>query len=508
MESGEEVIVLPQQVLLQCRGMSKSFGQTKAVVEVDLQIRRGEIRGLIGENGSGKSTLCSMITGMLKPDRGSMEWCGKNFAPSSLIESKAEGISILLQETGTIAGLSVAENMFIGKEGQFVRRGVVSRREMERRAGEMLAQVSPEIRPEDPIERYSFEQRKLVEVARALGDGPKLLIVDETTTALSQTGRERIYKIIRRMKDEGKSVIFITHDLQELMQVCDSVTVLRDGHYVDTLSCQGLTEDRVRQLMIGRDLSGHYYRLDRESRCGAPPVLHVRDLVYGRAVRGVSFELHEGEILGVGGLTDCGMHELGKLIFGACRADGGTVRVAGREQPIANTAQAMEAGIALIPKDRDTESIFLAASIGENITITCLDQLTRFGLISKRKERALAQREAERLSVKMQGIGQYVKDLSGGNKQKVAIAKWLANRSRILVMDCPTRGIDIGVKAAIYALMEQLQAEGCSIIMISEELPELIGMADRLLIMKDGRINGTFLRAEGLSERDIVGKMI
>lgn len=495
-------------VILECRNMNKSYGPTKAVSDVDFSLSRGEIRGLVGENGSGKSTLCGIITGLVRPDSGEMTFCGKPYRPESPISARRQGISILLQETGTIDGLTVAANVFLGREKEFQRFGLVRRASMERETARALEEFNWNVPPGQMIDRLSFEERKLVEVVRASCDHPKVLIVDETTTALTQAGREQIYKIVRKMKDAGQSVIFITHDLGELLSVCDTVTVLRDGCVVDTFDRAGHTEDDIRQKMIGRDLSGSYYRESGQHSMDTPVVLRAEDVSYGSRVRHVSLELHRGEIVGIGGLSECGMHEFGKLLFGVMPADTGSVTVYPSGDRIAGIQSAMKNEMAYIPKDRDQESIFLTASIQDNITMASLDRLTRGGLISHKKERLLARSEAEKLSVKMQGTDQLAKALSGGNKQKVAIAKWMANGSKIIIMDCPTRGIDIGVKAAIYALMEQLTGQGCSIVMISEELPELLGMADRLFVMKNGRVSGMFSRSQRAAESDIINVMI
>lgn len=501
---------MAEKYLLECTGISKSFGPTKAVVNVDFSIPRGEIRGLIGENGSGKSTLCNMITGILKPDTGHMTLEGQAYAPGSLLHSKSKGISILLQETGTISGMTVAENIYLGKEHLFSKWGTMDKKKLNDQAQKVIDEMGLEVSATEPIDHLSFENRKLVEVIRAMSDEPDLLIVDETTTALSQYGREKIYGIIQQMKQDHKSVIFITHDLNELMEVCDSATVLRDGHYIDTVYKEEFSEDRIRQCMIGRDLTGSYYRSDA---IGEIPdhdtvVLDVKNLSLSRTVRKVSLSLRQGEILGIGGLTDCGMHDLAQLMFGALTSDEGEVIHCQSGEKITSPRQAIKLGMAYIPKDRDQASIFLASPIRDNVTIAATDRLMVKGFLSKKKEKEMALRETEKLSVKMYNIDQLVKALSGGNKQKVAVAKWLANESDILIMDCPTRGIDIGVKSAMYSLMEQLKREKKSIIMISEELPELIGMVDRLLIMKDGKVNGEFFRKDGLTEANIIKKMI
>lgn len=498
-----------KEMLLECQGMVKHFGVTKAVNSVDFSLNAGEIRGLIGENGSGKSTLCSMISGILHPDQGKMFLNGKPYAPSSTIQARQAGVSILLQECGTINGLSVAANIFLGKEGQFKKFGLVDRRRMEQEVKRCAQMLNMELSPGQMIDALSFEERKLVEVVRAVQDDPQILIVDETTTALTQKGREQIYRIMRQMKERGKSVIFITHDLEELLANCDTITVLRDGCLVETLSAENCSEQTIREKMIGRSLEGSYYRsADSHAPKDAKAALRAADVSYGSSVRHVSFELYEGEILGVGGLSECGMHDLGKLVFGALQCDSGSVAAMPDETVIKSPQQAMKQHIAYIPKDRDAESIMLNASIQDNITLASYDMLLHAGLIDTRSEKKLAAKEAEQLSVKMQGIQQKVKALSGGNKQKVAIAKWLANGSRILVLDCPTRGIDIGVKAAIYDLMEQLRQSGCAILMISEELPELIGMSDRLMIMKDGSVSCIYPNAREVKESQAIQQMI
>ena len=460
--------------------MSKHFGTVKAVDDVSLTFMPGEVRGLIGENGSGKSTLSAMICGSYKPTAGTMEFDGAPYHPLSVIDARNKGIAILLQERGTIDGMTVAENIFIGFESRFRGAFGISREKMKKAAQEMLHEIGADhIHPGDLVDAYKFEDRKLVEVARALYTRPEVLIVDETTSALSLSGREAIYRIIRRFKEEGKVVIFIGHDLVEIIAVCDTATVLKDGKFVATLSGEDMNAAKMRSLMIGRENLGHYYREDfvptyNEERV----VLRAEHLTYGKTVRDVSLELHEREILGICGLSDSGMHDLAKALFGALDTESGTVSVPGVTDAVRNPVQAVGAKIAYLPKDRDTESLFLQASIRDNISITCFDQ--------------------EKLGA----------ELSGGNKQTVVVAKWLANRADILIMDCPTRGIDVGVKASIYDLIRRLKAEGKSIVMLSEEMAEVIGMADRIIIIKDGAVSGEFMRSPELTEQMIVEKII
>lgn len=498
-----------EKVLLKINGLSKSFGPTKAVQQVSMELHRGQVLALIGENGSGKSTLMSMVTGSLKPDAGTMEFKGEAYDPKSILDASNHGICILIQEQGTINNLSVAENIFLGKENRFTAGISISSRKMNQAAGKILESVDGDyISPKDNIDRLSFEDRKLVEVCRAMYNQPEILIVDETTTALSHTGREKIYSIIRGMKEQNKSVIFISHDLEEVQKICDSAMVLRDGKYIDTLIGEDVTPDKMRQLMIGRDLTGNYYRDNEKSYVKEEIVLKVQDVNWGDKLNNINFELHKGEILGLGGLTESGMHDLCKAVFGAAKPDSGSVTIAKDGIRITSPEIAIDNHIAYLPKDRDQESLFLMTNIRDNITVSSIDHIRKGPFISPKSEKKLAEKAAAGLSVKMQNINQLAKELSGGNKQKVVVAKWMANNSEIFIMDCPTRGIDIGVKAAIYKLMEQLVSEGKSILMVSEEIPELLGMSDRILIMKDGQINGEFESKDNVTEHMLIEKLI
>lgn len=497
-----------EKAILKLDSMYKSFGPTKAVQNVSMELHKGQVLALIGENGSGKSTLMSMVTGSLKSDSGSMTYKDKPYTPKSIIDAGNSGICILIQELGTINGLTVAENIFLGKEERFKKGISISSSAMNNAAAELLKSVDAEhISPKQNVEELSFEDRKLVEVCRALFNNPEVLIVDETTTALSHTGRNKIYSIIESLKKQNKSVVFISHDLDEVQQVCDSAFILRDGQYVDTLFGEDVTPNNMRQLMIGRDLTGSYYR-DEKVFVKERVVLEAKNINLGTTLKDINFQLHEGEILGLGGLTECGMHELCKVVFGAIKPDSGEVILTDTSTKITSPAVAIKNHMAYLPKDRDQESLFLVTSIKDNITVASLDNLKKGLIIPPSGEKKLANEAAEQLSVKMQNVEQLARELSGGNKQKVVVAKWMANDSQIIIMDCPTRGIDIGVKASIYHLMEKLISEGKSILMVSEEIPELLGMSDNILIMKDGAINGKFGRDEKLTERMLIEKVI
>lgn len=317
---------MAEDVILKLDGMYKSFGATKAVQNVSMELHKGQVLALIGENGSGKSTLMSLVSGSQKADTGIMTYLGEEYIPRSLIDASNRHICILIQETGTISGLSVAENIFLGKESRFGTGPIIRARKMTKAAQELLDQMGAgdRIKATTLVDDLSFEDRKLVEVCRALSNNPEVLIVDETTTALSHTGRDKIYEIIKKLKDDGKGVIFISHDLEEVQKTCDSALVMRDGLYIDTLYGEDVTPDKMRQKMIGRDLTGSYYR-DEKVFATDEVVLEVKNINWANRLHNISFELHKGEILGLGGLTECGMHELCKVVFGDIRPDSGEV---------------------------------------------------------------------------------------------------------------------------------------------------------------------------------------
>lgn len=497
------------EVRLQVQHMTKSFGITKALKDVSFNINKGEVHALIGENGSGKSTLTNMLTGIYQIESGTFILDGEEVHPKNQVEANKQGISIIVQELGTLSGLTVAENIFLGHEEAFVKFGIKNTNAMNRKATELLKEYGfDRIKASAQIDDYNFEDRKLVEIVKATYFHPKIVVIDETTTALSQEGREELYKHMNRIREEGNTVIFISHDLPEVLAKSDTITILRDGVYIDTVKSADVTEDDLKRLMVGREVTGNYYRPDYGEPISDEVVLSVRDVTVPGQIEDISFDLHKGEILGFGGLSESGMHEVGKAVFGASFDRKGTVTLADGTA-INNIPTAIKHGLAYTSKDRDNESVVMNQSICENICLPSLDDLSnKIGILSDRKLHAFAEREAENMSVKMQNVDQFVSDLSGGNKQKVVVARWIGKDSDLVVFDSPTRGIDIKVKQDIYQLMDQMRKNGKSIIMISEELMELIGMCDRVLIMKDGKLNGEVLRSEELTENDLIEKMV
>lgn len=498
------------KLIIETRQLFKSFGPTTALNHVDLKIYRGQITGLIGENGSGKSTITSILAGMQPPTSGEMFFKGQPHKPSTMIEGAALGIGMIVQEQGYVPGITIAQNIFLGKEEQFRRRGVISRRTMVAAAQEALDNIGcGDIDASWYIDRLNLQDRKLVELARVMQGDPEVLVVDETTTALSQRGRSLIYDIMRRMRDSDKAVIFISHDLDELMDICDRMVVLRDGSLITSLDREEFEPNLIKKHMVGRDMGEKYYRADFDGRHGDQVVLDVDAVTSGSGLlMNFSMQVHQGEILGIGGLSHCGMHELGKVLFGEEKLLTGSVTHVPSGQKITNARQALKLGMGYVSKDRDKEALVLSASIRDNIVSAGLDKVRSGPFILPAREKEYVNRQVERLSIKCASIEQNVQFLSGGNKQKVVFGKWIGRDCDILILDCPTRGVDVGVKAAMYALIEDMKHQGKTIIMISEELTELIGMADRLLILKNGALSGEFFRSPDLTEHEIIECMI
>lgn len=496
------------EVLLTANGIHKAFGPTIALGSVDFTLKRGEVHGLIGENGSGKSTLASIIAGIQKADTGTFTLRGNPYLPGNAVDAQEKGVAMIVQEMGTAGDITVAENIFLGKEKQFIKGPFVSKKAMVKAAGQALATAGiTHINPALPTFLFDMEDRKLIELAKAVNVNPDVLIVDETTTALSHDGRALLYTAIENMKAADKGVIFISHDLDELVSVCNMLTVLRDGVIIGTLQKEEFDRDRIKAMMVGRELQGDYYRSDYDGSSSECVVLKAEHITGAQLVEDVSLELHGGEILGIGGLAEGGMHELGRLLFGIDKCIIGEVRTADGCK-ITSPSAAVKCGIGYISKNRDQEALMLQASIKDNIVLASLRNLSKRVLISQRKERRIAQRGSDELGVKCRDIDQQVRFLSGGNKQKVVFGKWVGNESCILILDCPTRGVDVGVKQAMYQRIYRMKTEGCSIVLISEELPELIGMSDRILILKRGRIAGEYARSKTLSEHDLIQAMI
>ena len=496
--------------ILEMKHIRKTFASTVALGDVDLNVYPGEIRGLIGENGSGKSTISSIAAGMQKADSGEMRYHGEAWTPGSMIDALSKGIGMIVQESGTIQGVSVAENLFLGETKQFPGPfGTIDRKAMNAKADEALQAIGVKnVSGATSMGALDFQTRKLVEIAKVVMKDPEILVVDETTTALSQEGRSILYALMKKLRDEGKAVLFISHDLDEIMEVCDTLTVLRDGAIIRHFTKDEFDADAIRTSMIGRELQGDYYRSDYTPSHLEEVAVKAEHISLGEALQDVSITVYKGEIVGIGGLSHCGMHPLGKILFGAVKPDSGEV-VTGDGVKITSETVAMKQAFGYVSKDRDVESLSLTASIRDNIAIAGMEKyaVNNFLMLNSR-EKVYVDKQISDLSIKCADRDQAVSQLSGGNKQKVVFGKWIGRGSEVLILDCPTRGVDIGVKRAMYQLMTELKNEGKSIIMISEEMPELMGMSDRLIIMKDGRITHEFARSASLSDAEIIQYMI
>lgn len=495
------------ELIFEAQHMHKEFGPTIALKGVDFRLHRGEIRGLIGENGSGKSTIMSIAAGMQEATSGNMIYKGRKWHPKSMLEGQNAGFAMILQESNTIPGVTVAENLYAGREKEFSKFGVINMQKMYAAANKVLDKFGvTNIRGNTKINTLTFEARKLVEIIRAMEKDPEILVVDETTTALSFDGRELLYKIIHEMAEKNnKAVVFISHDLDEIMKHCTDVTVLRDGDIVATLKKEEYDAKRIRTLMVGRDIGDAYYREDFIPSAETEIGLEFKDVNF-HSIKDFNLQIHKGEIVGIGGLSDCGMHTIGHLGFGAIKPQSGKVLRLGKM--VKNPSKAIDMGIGYISKDRDKEALVLEASVKENICLPSLDKLSHFTFINPIEENKITDEQIKNLSIKCYNRDTYVSKLSGGNKQKVSFGKWLANGSDVIIMDCPTRGVDVAVKQAMYKIIEELKEAGKAILLISEELAELIGMADRIIIMKDFKVTKEFKRSANLKEVDIIDYML
>jgi ribose transport system ATP-binding protein len=497
-----------KEVLLEVKDICKNFGITVALDRVSFEVRRGEIRGLIGENGSGKSTVSSIIAGMQNADSGKMFFDGKEWKPSSTLQAQQSGVAMIVQEAGIIPNISAAENIFLGHEEMFSKGIFINRGKMTRAAQKHLDELGIPINAAQAAGSLDMATRKLLEVAKALYWKPRLFIVDETTTALSHTGRGLLYKYIKELAARGSAALFISHELEELMEHCDTLTVLRDGVIAGNLAKEEFDAGRMKQMMVGREIKGNFYRDDMDGY-GEAVALKAECITTMKDLLCFSMELHKGEILGIGGLSHCGMHTLGKALFGSERVLDGRVIASESGRVIDKPKTAISCRIGYVSKDRDSESLSLGASIRDNIASTGYRLNRLFGpFVSFKKEKKYVDGQIRALSLKCASQYHSVDTLSGGNKQKTAFGKWLACDANILILDCPTRGIDVGVKAAMYKLIYEMKKAGKSIVLISEELPELIGMSDRILILRNGEISCEARRTENPTEGRLVEYML
>lgn len=470
--------------VLSLTSISKSFGTVKALNGVSFDLRKGEIHALMGENGAGKSTLIKVLAGVHQPDGGEIRINGAVIHFKSVTDSLNSGISVVYQELALVDDMTVAENLFLGKEP--VRRtGLVDAEQMVREATDFLAQFDVRIDPRTKVHNLSVGEQQLVEIAKALLNRSRVIVMDEPTAALSLHEAERLYEIVRALKVSGCSIVYVSHRMEEIFRLSDRVTVLRDGRYVATRPTAETDIDELVRLMVGRDV-GELNHV--RSSGGGAAVLEVRNVNRGSVVRDVSFSLHKGEILGIYGLMGAGRTELARAIFGVDRIDSGSVLVDGTPVTIRSPADAIRAGLAMVPESRKEQGLFLDNTVGFNLSINVVRDLSRFGFVQRGKEADLARRAVQDRSIKTTSLATLAGRLSGGNQQKIVLSKWLSINPKVLILDEPTRGIDVAAKMEIYSSIYALADEGLAIMVISSDLPEIMQISDRIGIICAGRL--------------------
>ncbi|WP_211516999.1 sugar ABC transporter ATP-binding protein [Geodermatophilus africanus] len=482
---------MPGAAVLALEDVSKSFGAVAALRGARLELRAGEAHALVGENGAGKSTLVKILAGVHAPDAGRVLLDGQPVHLDGPAAARAAGIAVIYQEPTLFPDLSVAENIFMGRQPLGGGRRI-DRKELHARCAALFERLGVRLDPERPARGLSIADQQMVEIAKALSFDARVLVMDEPTAALSGVEVERLFTVARALRDGGAAVLFISHRFEEVFDLCDRITVMRDGQWVATDDAADLTVDQVVRLMVGRDVSSLFPKQDVEP---GEVVLSVRGLTRRGVFSDVSFDVRAGEIVALAGLVGAGRSEVVRAVFGVDAYDEGSVEVAGRPLRPGRPAAAMAAGVALVPEDRRQQGLVMELSVERNATLTRRWQLARGGLLSSRAERATAAEWSTKLQVKAGKLADPVSTLSGGNQQKVVLAKWLSTNPRVLIVDEPTRGIDVGTKAEVHRLLSQLAADGLAVVMVSSELPEVLGMADRVLVMHEGRLVDDIPRA-------------
>lgn len=472
-------------ILLQLDNITKSFAAVQALRDVSIDVEENEIHALVGENGAGKSTLIKCCTGAVIPDKGTISINGSVYNSMTPKLSAESGIAVIYQEFNLVGELSVAENIFLGKA---IRKGIIiDRKAMRDKAAEIFRDLELNIDPDALVKDLTLGYQQLVEIAKALSQNAKLLIMDEPTAPLTKKEVAVLFKIVKKLKQKGMSIIYISHRMEEIFELSNRITVLRDGKKIETLNTKDTNLDDLVKLMVGRPLTEQFP--PRENKISSEVLLDVTRLT-GNGVHDVSFNIHRGEILGFAGLIGSGRTETAQLLFGVKKIKSGIITFRNKNFAPKDPRSAMESGLAYVPEDRKHQGALLAMDIQTNISLAILRRISKFFVINKKKDREIADNYVRDLKIKTPGLYQYVKNLSGGNQQKVVVAKWLASNPELIILDEPTRGIDVGAKYEIYTLMNKLVASGKTILMISSEMEELIGMADRIAVFSEGTITG------------------
>ena len=487
-----------EQKILELRHITKLYPGVVALDDVSLGFSRGEVHAIVGENGAGKSTFIKVITGAIAPTQGTLIFEGKQIEDNTPQKSMALGITAIYQELNLLKHLSVAENIYYNRYRK--KRGLIDFRGMEEDAAKVLDRLGVKIDPKMLVKDLSVGYQQLVEIAKSLSQDVKVMIMDEPSAALTNSELQYLFEIVKTLKQEGMAILYISHRMEEIFQLCDKVSVFRDGHYIKTMDVKDTTQEELIRLMVNRELNDTFPEFipDRGEK-----VLEVQN-VCTELLKDVSFEAYRGERLGFAGLVGAGRTETARAVYGADQMQKGEIRIKGRPVNIQSPEDAIKHGIALIPEDRKQQGLFLNMSVKDNISFVYAPRITNvLGLINRNKEEEACRQQIEKLTVKTPTMRQLVKNLSGGNQQKVILGKWLLMNCDIIIFDEPTRGIDVGAKQEIYELINELARQGKAVILISSELPELMGMSDRVIVMAEGRISGE-LKKEQIHQEKIL----
>lgn len=486
----------PATAVLELAGVRKTFGSVTALADGSLTVEPGSIHALVGENGAGKSTLIKVVAGLHQRDEGTFRFRGEDVSFSSTAEAKDAGIAVIYQEPTLFPDLSVTENIFMGRQ-PLGRGRRIDKQGMITEAQRLFSRLGVDLDPRRPAQGLSIADQQIIEIAKAISLDAHLLIMDEPTAALSGVEVERLFSVARSLRDEGRGLVFISHRFDEVFDLCDTITVMRDGSYVGTTPAAETNNDELVKMMVGREVEELFPKIPAE-RGGV--ILDVKGLSTAGTFHDVSFQVRAGEIVGLAGLVGAGRSEIARAVFGVDPYDSGTVTLCGKKIPKTKPQAAIRAGMALVPEDRRQQGLVIESSVARNIGAAIRNELARFGLITSATENRASAPWAQKLQVKTGALSMHAATMSGGNQQKVAIAKWLATDPRLLIIDEPTRGIDIGTKSEVHRLLSELAAEGLAILMISSELPEVLGMADRVLVVSEGRITAELDREEATPE--------
>lgn len=487
------------EYILELENISKAFPGVKALDDVSLQVEKGSVHALVGENGAGKSTLMKIINGTQKADGGTITFQGGVVSPENEKQMIDMGIATIYQELSPLLEMTIAENIFLGRE-PLSKMGFVDYTRMYREAGEWLSKLHLKYDPRIKMKNLTISDMQLIEMVKAVSKEASLIIMDEPTSSITEGEVEILFENIRELKKQGVGIIYISHKLEEIFEICDRVTVLRDGQYIETRDVADIDKNKMIELMVGRELNNVYPKLSADI---GDDVLRIKGLGKKNVFENINFALKKGEILGFAGLVGAGRTELFRTIFGLNSYDEGTILFEGRLVSINRVQDAIRLGILMASEDRKKEGIVLCRSIKENISLTNLDKVLRYKLIDNKKELAMTSTMVKRLAVKAPGIEVACDTLSGGNQQKVVLAKWLLRKPKVLILDEPTRGIDVGAKYEIYKLMGEIARQGVGVVMISSELPEIMGVCDRMLVMSQGRITGE-LERDSFSQKKVM----